>query len=212
MSISTHSLANEPAVVSSDTTRANTPAMSTQLESGYSSDTPQQPPAKHLVLTDQTNLLPFRTIITVFMGLSLCIIVSTLDSVIVATALPTISTAFKAGSIISWVPSAYFLTSTAFQPIYGRLSDIFGRKQALCFAICTYTIGSLAAGFSRNIIELIIFRAIAGAGGGVILPMSQIIMSDIVSLRERCVILLHLAPRIVLTAISEASTRESLVV
>ncbi|KAF7976092.1 hypothetical protein HWV62_7505 [Athelia sp. TMB] len=185
MSISTHSLANEAAVSTSNTTRANTPAMSTQLESGYSSDTAQQPPAKHLVLTDQTNLLPFRTIITVFMGLSLCIIVSTLDSVIVATALPTISTAFKAGSIISWVPSAYFLTSTAFQPIYGRLSDIFGRKQALCFAICTYTIGSLAAGFSRNIIELIIFRAIAGAGGGVILPMSQIVMSDIVSLRER---------------------------
>lgn len=68
-------------------------------------------------LTDQTNLLPFKKIIAVFCGLSLCILVSTLDSTIVATALPTISDAFNAGSVVSWVPSAYLLTSTAFQPL-----------------------------------------------------------------------------------------------
>lgn len=68
-------------------------------------------------LTDQTNLLPRRKVIAVFFGLSLCILVSCLDATIVATALPTISAAFNAGSVVSWVPSAYFLTSTAFQPL-----------------------------------------------------------------------------------------------
>ncbi|KAF8125652.1 major facilitator superfamily domain-containing protein [Boletus edulis] len=122
-----------------------------------------------LQLTDQTNLLPFRKIIPVFAGLALCGTISALDSVIIATALPTISDSFNAGSIASWVPSAYMLTSTSFQPLYGRFSDIFGRKPALC------------VGHGG----LIIFRGFAGAGGGGIQSMAQIIVSDIVSLRDR---------------------------
>ncbi|KAL7277563.1 hypothetical protein ACG7TL_008486 [Trametes sanguinea] len=138
-----------------------------------------------VTLTDQTNLLPRRKVIAVFFGLSLCILVSTLDSTIVATALPTISAAFNAGSIVSWVPSAYFLTSTAFQPIYGRFSDIFGRKATLCMAMGIFMIGSLAAGFSQTIIQLIVLRGLAGAGGGGIVSMAQIVISDVVSLRDR---------------------------
>ncbi|CAL1711998.1 unnamed protein product [Somion occarium] len=138
-----------------------------------------------LTLTDQTNLLPFRKVIVVFASLSLCLLVSTLDSTIVATALPTIATAFNAGSIVSWVPSAYLLTSTAFQPLYGRFSDIFGRKATLCLAMTIFMLGSLLAGFSPSIISLIIFRGIAGAGGGGIVSIVQIVMSDVVSLRER---------------------------
>lgn len=81
-----------------------------------------------LSLTDQTNLLPFRKVLAVFLGLSLCILVSCLDSTIVATALPTISDHFNAGSVSSWVPSSYLLTSTAFQPLckftfYLRIKD-----------------------------------------------------------------------------------------
>lgn len=120
----------------------------------------------HAVLTDQTNLLPFKQVLFVFSGLALCILVSTLDSVIVATALPTVSAAFQAGSVSSWVPSAYLLTSTCFQPLYGRFSDIFGRKAAFCIAMVIFMIGNLVAGFSRSIIQLIVFRGIAGAGGG----------------------------------------------
>ncbi|KIJ12258.1 hypothetical protein PAXINDRAFT_101283 [Paxillus involutus ATCC 200175] len=138
-----------------------------------------------LKLTDQTNLLPFRKVITVFFGLALCVVVSTLDSVIIATALPTISASFNAGSVVSWVPAAYMLTSTSFQPLYGRLSDIFGRKAALCLAMVVFMIGSLLSGFSRSIIELIVCRGFAGAGGGGILSMAQIIISDVVSLRDR---------------------------
>ncbi|KIJ09731.1 hypothetical protein PAXINDRAFT_17206 [Paxillus involutus ATCC 200175] len=121
-----------------------------------------------LKLTDQTNLLPFRKVLTVFSGLALCVVASTLDSVIIATALPTISASFNAGSVISWVPSAYMLTSTSFQPLYGRLSDIFGRKAALCLAMVVFMIGSLLSGFSRSIIELIVYRGFAGAGVGVL--------------------------------------------
>ena len=74
--------------------------------------------AKHeIVLTDQTNLLPFKRVLAVFGALSLCALVSCLDSTIVATALPSISAHFNAGSVSSWVPSAYLLTSTAFQPL-----------------------------------------------------------------------------------------------
>lgn len=136
-------------------------------------------------LTDQTNLLPFKKILAVFSGLALCALVSCLDSTIVATALPTISAAFNAGLVVSWVPSAYLLTSTAFQPLYGRFSDIFGRKAAMCIAMGTYMFGCLLAGFSKSIIELIIFRGIAGAGGGGIVSVLQIIISDVVSLRDR---------------------------
>ena len=118
------------------------------------------------LLTDQTNFLPFKKIIACFLGLALCMVVSTMDSVIVATAMPTISSAFNAGSIVSWVPSADLLTSTCFQPLYGRFSDIFGRKAALTFAMVVFIMGNLLAGFSKTILQLIIFRGIGGAGGG----------------------------------------------
>ena len=118
------------------------------------------------LLTDQTNFLPFKKIIACFLGLAVCMVVSILDSVIVATAMHTISSDFNAGSIVSWVPSAYLLTSTCFQPLYGRFSDIFGRKAALTVAMVVFMMGNLLAGFSKTILQLIIFRGIGGAGGG----------------------------------------------
>ncbi|KXN90675.1 hypothetical protein AN958_03960 [Leucoagaricus sp. SymC.cos] len=140
---------------------------------------------KEMQLTDQTNLLPFKKVLICFLGLSLCIIVSQLDSVTVATALPIITSSFNAGSVASWVPSAYLLTSTSFQPLYGRFSDIFGRKATLTAAMLIFMIGNLGAGFSKTIVQLIVLRGFAGAGGGAILSMAQIIVSDIVSLRDR---------------------------
>ena len=118
------------------------------------------------LLTDQTNFLPFKKVIACFLGLAVCMVVSALDSVIVATAMPTISSAFNAGSIMSWVPSAYLLTSTCFQPLYGRFSDIFGRKAAFTVAMVVFMMGNLLAGFSKTIVQLIVFRGIGGAGGG----------------------------------------------
>ncbi|KAI0757530.1 MFS general substrate transporter [Daedaleopsis nitida] len=149
------------------------------------STTVADPRSETVSLTDQTNLLPRKKVMAVFAGLALCILVSCLDGTIVATALPTISAAFNAGSVVSWVPSAYFLTSTAFQPLYGRFSDIFGRKAAICLAMGIFMVGSLAAGFARTIVQLIVLRGLAGAGGGGIVSMAQIIISDVVSLRDR---------------------------
>ncbi|KAJ3840523.1 major facilitator superfamily-domain-containing protein, partial [Lentinula raphanica] len=134
---------------------------------------------------DQTNLLPVRQVIIIFLALSICALVTSLDSLIVSASLSTVSAVFNAGSVSSWVPSAYLLASTAFQPLYGRLSDIFGRKSTLCFAMAVYFIGNLAAGFSNSIVQLIVCRGIAGAGGGGITSMLQITISDIVPLRER---------------------------
>ncbi|THU97456.1 MFS general substrate transporter [Dendrothele bispora CBS 962.96] len=136
-------------------------------------------------LTDQTNLLPPKQVIIVFLSLSFVSLTVSLDSTIVATSLSTVSAVFNAGSVSSWVPSAYLLTSTAFQPLYGRFSDIFGRKNTFCFAMALFVIGNLIAGFSKSIIELIVFRGVAGAGGGGVISITQIIISDIVSLRER---------------------------
>ncbi|KAF9238664.1 MFS general substrate transporter [Melanogaster broomeanus] len=149
------------------------------------STTPPNPTASPLTLTDQTNLFPFRKILPVFSGLALCVVVTFVDSVIVATALPTISAAFNAGSVAPWVPSAYMLTSTSFQPLYGRFSDIFGRKAVLCVAMVIFMLGSLASGFSKSINELIVFRGVAGVGGGSVFSLMQIIVSDVVSLRDR---------------------------
>ncbi|KAF9238663.1 MFS general substrate transporter [Melanogaster broomeanus] len=149
------------------------------------SNDPTNSTARPLTLTDQTNLLPFRKILAVFSGLALCVVVASMDSVIEATALPTISAAFNAGSVASWVPSAYMLTSTSFQPLYGRFSDIFGRKPALCVAMVIFMLGSLGSGFSKSIDELIVFRGVAGVGGGSVFSLMQIIVSDIVSLRDR---------------------------
>ncbi|SJL15062.1 uncharacterized protein ARMOST_18544 [Armillaria ostoyae] len=171
-----------PTTLSREGTIAETPV---SLD-GAPTATPRSKKEKgEIQLTDQTNLLPFRKIVAVFFGLGLCVFVTALDSVSVATSLATINTAFHAGSVISWVPSAYMLVSTAFQPLYGRFSDIFGRKATLTMAMLVFMIGNLVAGFSKNIIQLIVFRGFAGAGGGGIVSMMQIVVSDIVTLRER---------------------------
>ncbi|PFH45144.1 hypothetical protein AMATHDRAFT_78088 [Amanita thiersii Skay4041] len=166
-----------------DDSKEQSPRVSLSLPQAHSSSTPEKKEA--VTLTDQTNLLPFKQIVVVFLSLSLCIVVSTLDSVIVATAVPTIAAAFDAGSVVSWVPAAFLLTSTSFQPLYGRFSDIFGRKAALAMSMAIFMIGNLISGFSKSILELIIARGIAGAGGGGIIGLCQIVISDVVTLRER---------------------------
>ncbi|KAK2464430.1 hypothetical protein APHAL10511_003578 [Amanita phalloides] len=136
-------------------------------------------------LVDQTNLHPFKKLLIVFFSLRLCLVSTSLDSLIVATALPTITTAFNAGTIISWVPSAYLLASTGFQPLYGRFSDIFGRKAALMGAMILFMIGNMVAGFSKSINQPIAARTISGVGGGGVLSFCQIITADIVPLSRR---------------------------
>ena len=120
-----------------------------------------------------------------FIGCSLALTLSMLDQTIVATLIPTLAKDFNAGRSSSWIATAYLLSSTAFQPVTGRCSDIFGRKRALLVAIAVFFIGSLASSVAQNINELIVFRSISGLGGGAILSLILIVMSDVVSLRDR---------------------------
>ncbi|EPY52838.1 vacuolar membrane amino acid uptake transporter Fnx1 [Schizosaccharomyces cryophilus OY26] len=110
---------------------------------------------------------------------------SALDMTIVASLYPVIGSEFKLMNNASYIATSYLITNTAFQPLYGRLSDIFGRRAAVVFANVTFTIGTFLCGTSRSLVGLCIARAIAGIGGGGLGTMSSIISSDIVSLRER---------------------------
>lgn len=91
----------------------------------------------------------------------------------------------KALNLTSWIATSYFLTLTSFQPLYGKLSDIFGRKQCLLFAYAIFGIGNLFCGLARNINELIAARVFQGIGGGGMTTVVSILMSDIVPLRDR---------------------------
>ncbi|PHH91922.1 hypothetical protein CDD83_9789 [Cordyceps sp. RAO-2017] len=86
---------------------------------------------------------------------------------------------------ISWVATSYFLTLTSFQPLYGKLSDIFGRKECLLFSYAVFGIGCLGCGLAQDMVQLCVFRAVSGIGGGGMNSVVAILMSDLVPLRDR---------------------------
>ncbi|CAO3625097.1 unnamed protein product [Mucor hiemalis] len=125
------------------------------------------------------------SIYAVSSGLWIAVILSSLDSSIVATIYPQIGTEFKRSNEIVWVATSYMLSFTALQPLYGRISDVFGRKSALLFASTVFFIGSFLCGAATNLWALVIARAIAGIGGGGINCMATVITADLVPLRQR---------------------------
>ncbi|KXS13363.1 MFS general substrate transporter [Gonapodya prolifera JEL478] len=137
------------------------------------------------VLADQTNHLPLKQLLIVFTGCGLAIMLSFLDQTIVATALPRISADFSAVDQSSWVGTSYLLTSTAFQTLWGRFSDIWGRKVCLLISLLIFLVGNALCGIAQSILQLIVFRALAGVGGGGITTLVMVVVSDVVSIRER---------------------------
>ncbi|GJJ67942.1 hypothetical protein EMPS_00288 [Entomortierella parvispora] len=111
-------------------------------------------------------------------GLSICTFLSTLDISIIAAALPRIASDFNAQSQMSWVATAYLLTFNAFSPLYGRFSDIFGRKVVILFACSIFFLGSIGCGAASSMTMLILFRAAKGVGGAGLGSMVMIILSD----------------------------------
>jgi len=129
--------------------------------------------------------LSHRQVLVVFSGITLGMLLAALDITIVATALPTIVGEFGGLDHLSWVVTGYLLTSTASTPIYGKLSDLYGRKIMFQAAIVIFLVGSLASGLSQNMPELIAARAVQGLGAGGLMAMAMAIIGDIVSPRER---------------------------
>lgn len=129
--------------------------------------------------------LSHRQILVVFSGLVLGMFLAALDQTIVATALPTIVGDLGGLDHLSWVVTAYLLTSTASTPLYGKISDLYGRKIMFQTAIVVFLVGSALSGLSQNMGQLIGFRAIQGLGAGGLMAMALAIIGDIVSPRER---------------------------
>ncbi len=129
--------------------------------------------------------LSHRQIQIVFIGLMAGMLVAALDQTIVATALPTIVGELGGLDHLSWVVTAYLLTSTITVPLFGKVGDLLGRKIVFQAAIVIFVTGSILCGLSQNMAMLILFRAIQGIGGGGLIALAQAIIGDIVSPRER---------------------------
>ncbi|OQD73700.1 hypothetical protein PENDEC_c014G03765 [Penicillium decumbens] len=138
-----------------------------------------------IVFNEQTNYVPTRTIITIFLACSSVDLLALMDQTTLASSLSIIGNALGASDQTSWISGGYFVTSTCFQLIYGKLSDIWSRKIVLFVGLGIFFIGSLAASLAQNVTQLIVFRALTGVGGGGLLTVAQMIVSDVVPLRER---------------------------
>ena len=122
---------------------------------------------------------------TILMSLLLTMFLAALDQTIVATALPTIGRQFNDVSNLSWVITAYLLASTAVAPVFGTLSDIYGRRVMITVSLVLFTAGSILCAVAPNMPVLIVARGLQGLGGGGIMPVVQTVISDVVSPRER---------------------------
>jgi EmrB/QacA subfamily drug resistance transporter len=126
-----------------------------------------------------------KQIHTIFCGLVLIMLLGTIDQAIVAPALAPIATEFGGFGSVSWVVTAYLLTSTASTPVAGRLSDIHGRRSIVIAALVLFLVGSIVCGWAPNLNTLIIGRGIQGLGGGALMALPNTIVADILSPRER---------------------------
>jgi EmrB/QacA subfamily drug resistance transporter len=122
---------------------------------------------------------------TILLSLLLTMFLAALDQTIVATALPTIGRQFQDVSSLSWVITAYLLASTAVAPVFGTLSDIYGRRGTITAALGLFITGSVLCALAPNLTVLILARGLQGLGGGGIMPVVQTVISDVVSPRER---------------------------
>jgi EmrB/QacA subfamily drug resistance transporter len=119
-----------------------------------------------------TEKLSRRSVVLIIAGLMTGLLLGAMDQTIVATAGPTIIADLGGLSLYAWVFSAYILTQTVAMPIFGKLSDLYGRKRFFFIGLLIFMVGSILSGASQNIYELIIFRGIQGLGGGAFFPIA----------------------------------------
>jgi EmrB/QacA subfamily drug resistance transporter len=129
--------------------------------------------------------LPPRQKLAILGAVLLTMFLASLDQTVVGTALPRIVTDLNGASLYSWVVSAYLLSSTVTVPIYGKFSDVFGRKVMLIIGVCLFLLGSWLSGAAQNMNELIAFRTVQGLGAGALFPIVMAVIGDLYSPRER---------------------------
>ncbi|KAI7234391.1 putative major facilitator superfamily transporter [Hortaea werneckii] len=136
-------------------------------------------------LHDQEQLLPKKELLIVFGIMSLELLVCFIDQNGIGVLLPDIARDLNASDTISWAGTSTLIANTVFQVLYGRLSDLFGRKNILISALVLLSLSDLACGLSVNSTMLYIFRGLAGVANGGITSLTMMIVSDIVTLQER---------------------------
>ncbi|MCC6454216.1 MAG: MFS transporter [Caldilineaceae bacterium] len=125
-----------------------------------------------------------RTFIVV-VGIMLSLFMGSMEGTVIATAMPTIVAQLGGLEIYSWAFSAYMLMSTCTVPVYGKLSDIYGRRNIYAVAMTLFLIGSVLCGLSQSMEQLIFFRALQGVGAGGVMPLAFIIIGDLFSFEQR---------------------------
>jgi len=124
-------------------------------------------------------------IMTIIVALILTMLLAALDQTIVSTALPKIASDLGGLGQYSWVATAYLLTSAVVTPLYGKISDMFGRKKIMQVAIVLFLLGSFLCGAAQNMTQLILFRGLQGIGGGGLMVLAMAVMGDIVPPAQR---------------------------
>ncbi len=129
--------------------------------------------------------LTHREVRSIIVGIILAMLLAALDQTIVATALPTIGRELGDPQHMPWIVTSYLLAATAVTPLYGKLSDIHGRRVVLLSGIVIFVIGSVACALAPTMLTLILARALQGLGGGGLISLAQTIIADVVAPRER---------------------------
>ncbi|MFD1049851.1 MFS transporter, partial [Kibdelosporangium lantanae] len=129
--------------------------------------------------------LGHRQILTILSGLMLGMLLAALDQTIMGSAMKTIADQLHGQTMQAWATTAYLITTTIATPLYGKLSDIFGRKPMYLTAISVFLAGSLLSGIATSMYELAAFRAVQGIGAGGLMSLALAIIADITSPRER---------------------------
>jgi EmrB/QacA subfamily drug resistance transporter len=129
--------------------------------------------------------LSHRQVLAAFSAMMLATLLAALDQTVVATALPQIVTDLQGFKQLSWVITAYLLAATVTVPLYGKLSDVYGRRRLFIVSISIFLLGSALCGAAQSMGQLIAFRALQGLGAGGLLPLAQAAIADLFSPRER---------------------------
>jgi EmrB/QacA subfamily drug resistance transporter len=145
-------------------------------------DAPDAPPGDHPQIAAPVDQATVRAIIA---GIMLAMFLSALEQTIVAPALPTIGRSLSDVENLSWVVTAYLLSTTLATALFGKLSDIYGRRALMLVSVSVFVLGSVACALAPTIWTLVAARALQGLGGGGILPLAQTVIADILSPRER---------------------------